>query len=74
MTTTLKRPGDEEPLDGEVLLHEKKMKVQSQDHSAGSEPVSTIEIIPTQNFTKFKQKGYKAAGADKKRETDGVDI
>ncbi|KAI8382698.1 probable DNA polymerase delta catalytic subunit [Nakaseomyces glabratus] len=65
MTTTLKRPGDEEPLDGEVLLHEKKMKVQSQDHSAGSEPVSTIEIIPTQNFTKFKQKGYKAAGADK---------
>lgn len=54
----LKRSGEiETTQDSEIS--EKKPKIEF-DHSAGSEPVSSIEIIPTDSFKKYKAKGFKA--------------
>lgn len=56
---TLKRPG-EELIAAEGEMQEKKMRAtRSLDHSVGSEPVSTIEIIPTGKFTKYNKQGFK---------------
>ncbi|AMD21716.1 HFL140Wp [Eremothecium sinecaudum] len=56
MTQALKRTGE---IEGEHL--EKKLKTQSFDHSAASQPVSTIEIIPTDRYTKRISPGYKSS-------------
>ncbi|SCU90495.1 LAMI_0E02322g1_1 [Lachancea mirantina] len=53
---TLKRPGDEDLEQPEAV--EKKVRIQSYDHSSLSEPVSTIEIIPTDKFRKQRERGY----------------
>ncbi|KAM3161847.1 DNA polymerase [Lachancea thermotolerans] len=56
-TQSLKRPGEGESKDPESV--ERRMKSQSFDHSSLSEPVSTIEIIPSDKFKKQKTVGYK---------------
>ncbi|CAI4318104.1 CQI_4a_G0007990.mRNA.1.CDS.1 [Saccharomyces cerevisiae] len=43
---------------------EKKIKRQSIDHGVGSEPVSTIEIIPSDSFRKYNSQGFKAKDTD----------
>lgn len=63
--STLKRQGEDvDPEEGVNAGNEKKIRIQSQDHSVGSEPVSTIEIIPTDQFRKFNNKGFQPAGQD----------
>ncbi|SCW01883.1 LAFE_0E09384g1_1 [Lachancea fermentati] len=57
---SLKRPEYEEAVEEETM--EKKMKLQSFDHSSLSEPVSTIEIIPSDKFRKHTGQGYKPKG------------
>lgn len=42
----------------------KKIKRQSIDHGVGSEPVSTIEIIPSDSFRKYNSQGFKAKDTD----------
>lgn len=64
MQSSLKRPGEEEESELQVAVHDKKMKLQSMDHGVGSEPVSTIEIIPTDKFRKFKEQGFKPKNED----------
>lgn len=59
MTSELKRSVEPESL--ENVFHEiKRQRPQSFDHSALSEPVSTIEIIPTDRFNKQNVQGYKS--------------
>ncbi|AGO14239.1 AaceriAFL189Wp [[Ashbya] aceris (nom. inval.)] len=58
MTNALKRAGEQQ---GEAL--EKKMRRQSYDFSAGSEPVSSIEIVPTDRYTKQNVQGYRSTQA-----------
>lgn len=60
VNSDLKRAGDDEIIDEPGAVMEKKLRLQSLDHGAGSEPVSTIEIIPTDSFRKYKEQGYKA--------------
>ena len=60
-TEGLKRPGEGEAKDSDAI--EKRFKPQSFDHSSLSEPVSTIEIIPTDKFRKQKIHGYQPKGA-----------
>ncbi|AET40361.1 DNA-directed DNA polymerase delta POL3 Ecym_5625 [Eremothecium cymbalariae DBVPG len=55
MTQGLKR--DCEVDDG---VMEKKLRTQSFDYSAGSEPVSTIQIIPSDRYRKQSHQGYKS--------------
>ncbi|CCE62608.1 hypothetical protein TPHA_0C04580 [Tetrapisispora phaffii CBS 4417] len=62
--SSLKRPGEEEESELQVAVHDKKIKLQSHDHGVGSEPVSTIEIIPSDRFRKVKEQGFKAKDAD----------
>ncbi|KAG0670580.1 DNA-directed DNA polymerase delta [Maudiozyma exigua] len=38
----------------------KKTKTLSQDHSVGSQPVSTMEIIPSDSYKKYRAQGFKA--------------
>ncbi|CCK68230.1 DNA-directed DNA polymerase delta POL3 KNAG_0A05660 [Huiozyma naganishii CBS 8797] len=64
MSSTLKRPGDDDASSEETNNYEKKMKVQSIDRTVGSEPVSTMEIIPSDSFRKFKEQGFKAKDED----------
>lgn len=59
MVTDLKRPGEEE-----VYGTEKKLRLQSFDHGVGSEPVSKLEIIPSDSYAKHKSKGFKADESD----------
>lgn len=59
MVAELKRPIEEESSGSE-----KKLRLQSYDHGVGSEPVSTLEIIPGESYTQFKNKGFKAEGSD----------
>mgnify|MGYP003365491294 FL=1 len=42
----------------------KKIKTLSQDHSVGSQPVSTMEIIPTDSYKKYRAQGFKATDKD----------
>lgn len=63
MSSTLKRSNDGDESDSSQNLT-KKMAIQSLDRSVGSEPVSTIEIVPTENYTKFKNKGFKSQSQD----------
>ncbi|QLG72429.1 hypothetical protein HG535_0D01370 [Zygotorulaspora mrakii] len=58
-TSDLKRAGDDEAPENGIVF-EKRLRLQSQDHGVGSEPVSTIEIIPTDSFRKYNEQGYKA--------------
>ncbi|CCF60602.1 hypothetical protein KAFR_0K02460 [Kazachstania africana CBS 2517] len=60
MTDNLKRPGEDADAASDVGLSEKKMRLQSMDYSAGSEPVSTIDIIPTDSYKKYREQGFKA--------------
>ncbi|EDO17646.1 hypothetical protein Kpol_1004p20 [Vanderwaltozyma polyspora DSM 70294] len=64
MSIGLKRPGEDESSELQDGTIDKKVRLQSKDHGVGSEPVSTIEIIPTDSFRKFKEHGYKAKGSD----------
>lgn len=58
MTTGFTRSRETETLE-DVFQDIKKQRTQSFDHSATSEPVSTIEIIPTDKFKKQNVAGYK---------------
>ncbi|CCC68676.1 hypothetical protein NCAS_0B05920 [Naumovozyma castellii] len=66
MSDKLKNPDEVEDVDmeGGDSTTEKKLQPQSLDHSFGSEPVSTIEIIPTGKFTKYREQGFKAKDTD----------
>ncbi|GAV51761.1 hypothetical protein ZYGR_0AF02320 [Zygosaccharomyces rouxii] len=59
MVADLKRPGEEE-----AYGSEKKLRLQSFDHGVGSEPVSNLEIIPSDSYVKQKSKGFKADESD----------
>lgn len=60
MTTGITRPRDAETLE-DAFQDIKKQRTQSFDRSALSEPVSTIEIIPTDKFKKQNVAGYKSS-------------
>ncbi|SCV04308.1 LANO_0G09406g1_1 [Lachancea nothofagi CBS 11611] len=60
-SSSLKRSSEVESRDPETL--EKRLKPQSFDHSALSEPVSSIEIIPTDKFRKQQSQGFQPKGA-----------
>lgn len=64
MSSDLKRPGEEDDTLGAPVM-EKKLRLQSADHGVGSEPVSTIDIIPIEDFRKYKSQGYKAKSDEK---------
>lgn len=55
MVGDLKRAGEEE-----ATGNEKKLRLQSLDHGVGSEPVSLLEIVPSDTYVKQKSKGFKA--------------
>lgn len=59
MSADLKRSGEEE-----AYGSEKKLRLQSFDHGVGSEPVSKIDIIPSDPYVKFKEQGFKAQQSD----------
>ncbi|SCU89708.1 LAME_0E05072g1_1 [Lachancea meyersii CBS 8951] len=59
-SNALKRPGEGESRESETV--EKRLKPQSFDHSALSEPVSSIEIIPTDKFSKQNTQGFVPKG------------
>ncbi|CAR25762.1 ZYRO0A07524p [Zygosaccharomyces rouxii] len=59
MVADLKRPGEEEEYGSE-----KKLRLQSFDHGVGSEPVSHLEIVPSDSYAKHKSKGFKADESD----------
>lgn len=63
MASDLKRAGEEDITPGAPVM-EKKLRLQSLDHGVGSEPVSTLEIIPSDSFRKYKDQGYKAKDLD----------
>ncbi|SMN18795.1 similar to Saccharomyces cerevisiae YDL102W POL3 Catalytic subunit of DNA polymerase delta [Maudiozyma saulgeensis] len=46
---------------GLTAITGKKIKTLSQDHSVGSEPVSTMEIIPSDSYKKYRSQGFKAS-------------
>ena len=69
MVGELKRPGedidsDNESFDNNSIQQEKKLKLQSHDFSHGSQPVSTIEIIPSDSYRKYKEQGFKSKDQD----------
>lgn len=61
MASDLKRPGEED-VTPDAPVMEKKLRLQSMDHGVGSEPVSTLEIIPTEDYRKYKDQRYKIKG------------
>ncbi|KAK5778732.1 DNA-directed DNA polymerase delta POL3 PWA37_000649 [Arxiozyma heterogenica] len=69
MVSELKRPGedidsDNESVNSNSIQQEKKLKLQSHNFSHGSQPVSTIEIIPSDSYRKYKEQGFKSKDQD----------
>lgn len=71
MVGELKRTGEVIDIDSDTksnstdsIAQEKKIKLQSNDLSHGSQPVSTIEIIPSDHYRKFKEQGFKSKDQD----------
>lgn len=65
MSGELKRTNEEvdsliEDVDVAGSQIDKKLKTVSQDHSVGSEPVSAMEIIPSDSYRKYKSQGFKS--------------
>lgn len=63
MSNGLKRSNEEDVFESSENVT-KKLAIQSLDASVGSEPVSTIDIVPTDSYTKFKTKGFKPQAQD----------